>query len=588
MSSSGGVSLSIGVRERHCRRFSTQHLLELNDDERESNDAGQPPSFPASPPLSSKTKNGMLLPGTPPSVSTGRSNMTASASVPGNSSKKGTLMEITMHGGRFSRPELGEPGNQGLAEDPVDDRCLYCYECGCVVIDDCKKHPIVWIKNVAVEDCDATWSGNIDLCTCSDDGITHAKKTAPEEHICVSRSRIRSAGLGVWAEKEIPLGAIFGPYGGEVVDLDALSPENLEKRSRKGYAWLVRRNQFGTKDHIIDATNPVASNWLRFVNCARNGEEQTLVTIQYRGKIYYRACKTIPPNVELLTFYGEKFARQLGITCIDEIPAIPSEDPTKGNPPLESSERSANTSVRSSSSRFPRRLRCSLCGGRFASRTALKRHISSVHYELRDFPCEICGRAFTEKGHMRKHVETVHDQLRKYPCVSCGKAFGRSEHMKAHVKRVHKHLREHKCELCGKAFVDSTNLKRHDHSVHKKLRGFECEICGKAFSEKKSLERHIDCIHKQLRQFACELCGKTFTARGNLENHVDCMHKGIPKYACAICGKALSSDRSLERHVNGVHKKLREYTCEICGKAFTEKGSLNRHVVSVHKRTAGS
>ncbi|BHF57097.1 hypothetical protein SprV_0100003800 [Sparganum proliferum] len=224
----------------------------------------------------------------------------------------------------------------------VGRKAYNCYECESMVINSCKNHPIMWIKNVVVDDCDASSSGDIKSCTCSLDRTVHAKKTAPEEYVFVGRSSIRSAGLGVWAEKEIPLGTIFGPYGGEVVYLDALSPEDLEKRSRRGYAWLVRENLLGTKGHLVDATNPVSSNWLRFVNCARNDEEQTLVTIQYRGKIYYRACKMIPPNVELLTFYGEKFARELGIATADEM-LIPIDDATKDSLQHESGEKCADT-----------------------------------------------------------------------------------------------------------------------------------------------------------------------------------------------------------------------------------------------------
>ncbi|KAA3673029.1 uncharacterized protein DEA37_0010600 [Paragonimus westermani] len=82
-------------------------------------------------------------------------------------------------------------------------------------------------------------------------------------------------------------------------------------RSRGGYAWLVRNNLGGVKSHLVDARNPLQSNWLRFVNCARCDEEQNLVTIQYRGKIYYRACKDITSGSELLTYYGTEVSNFL-------------------------------------------------------------------------------------------------------------------------------------------------------------------------------------------------------------------------------------------------------------------------------------
>lgn len=53
---------------------------------------------------------------------------------------------------------------------------------------------------------------------------------------------------------------------------------------------------------------------LRYVNCARNDEEQNLVAFQYRGGIIYRCCRPIQPGQELLVWYEEEYAQDLGIT----------------------------------------------------------------------------------------------------------------------------------------------------------------------------------------------------------------------------------------------------------------------------------
>eukprot|EP00063_Salmo_salar_P031031 XP_014005866.1 PREDICTED: histone-lysine N-methyltransferase PRDM9-like [Salmo salar] len=50
-----------------------------------------------------------------------------------------------------------------------------------------------------------------------------------------------------------------------------------------------------------------------YVNCARSEEEQNLVAFQYRGEIMYRCCKPITVGEELLVWYGEEYARDLGI-----------------------------------------------------------------------------------------------------------------------------------------------------------------------------------------------------------------------------------------------------------------------------------
>ncbi|MBN3306089.1 PRDM9 methyltransferase, partial [Amia calva] len=53
---------------------------------------------------------------------------------------------------------------------------------------------------------------------------------------------------------------------------------------------------------------------LRFVNCTRNEEEQNVVAFQYHSQVYYRSFWPISPGCELLVWYGEEYARELGIT----------------------------------------------------------------------------------------------------------------------------------------------------------------------------------------------------------------------------------------------------------------------------------
>ena len=52
---------------------------------------------------------------------------------------------------------------------------------------------------------------------------------------------------------------------------------------------------------------------MRFVNCARNEDEQNILAYQYCGSIYYCTFKTIYPKSELLVRYGKKYAKELGI-----------------------------------------------------------------------------------------------------------------------------------------------------------------------------------------------------------------------------------------------------------------------------------
>ena len=53
---------------------------------------------------------------------------------------------------------------------------------------------------------------------------------------------------------------------------------------------------------------------MRFVNCARNEAEQNLISFQYHGDIYYRTIKHVTPGSELLVWYGEQYAMELGLS----------------------------------------------------------------------------------------------------------------------------------------------------------------------------------------------------------------------------------------------------------------------------------
>lgn len=63
---------------------------------------------------------------------------------------------------------------------------------------------------------------------------------------------------------------------------------------------------------------------MRFVNCSRCEDEQNLVAFQFRGNIYYRTYKPIPPGNELLVWYGESYAKELEILLDDKLVRDPN------------------------------------------------------------------------------------------------------------------------------------------------------------------------------------------------------------------------------------------------------------------------
>ena len=70
-------------------------------------------------------------------------------------------------------------------------------------------------------------------------GLTdRARRTCPEG-IIVTKSKIRSGGLGVWAEKDFVVNSVFGPYEGVAVHKDDL--QKLSMTFDGGYAWEVEK-----------------------------------------------------------------------------------------------------------------------------------------------------------------------------------------------------------------------------------------------------------------------------------------------------------------------------------------------------------
>lgn len=66
--------------------------------------------------------------------------------------------------------------------------------------------------------------------------------------------------------------------------------------------------------HYVDAQYSGCANWLCFVNCARNEMEQNLLAYQHEGNIFYKTTKPISKGTELLVWYGDEYAKELGIT----------------------------------------------------------------------------------------------------------------------------------------------------------------------------------------------------------------------------------------------------------------------------------
>ncbi|XP_030766845.1 histone-lysine N-methyltransferase PRDM9-like [Sitophilus oryzae] len=289
-----------------------------------------------------------------------------------------------------------------------EDRYIFCDNCNQEVLDYCQTcGMLVMIKDVPVPM-----------------GITdRAKKTVP--HIFeIKESTIH--GLGVFAARQLPCGLQLGPYEGTVTRIP----------STGGYSWKLRNGK------LVDAADETISNWMRYVNCAPHMKYQNVVAFQYKGELYYRTVRIIKKGEELLVYYGNSFAKELGIEPKKYFdPAVEIQ--------LKNSHCCRHCHVGLSSKKYldehERRCRfkyklvhtgeifsCQFCNvgmstddmrnnhEKYCSQRPMKKKMKpSSDDDSKRYSCEQCGYKSNIKGSMNRHMKIHDDHAEKFQCYQC-------------------------------------------------------------------------------------------------------------------------------------------------------------------------
>jgi len=233
-------------------------------------------------------------------------------------------------------------------------------------------------------------------------------------------------------EETIPMGIIFGPYGGPIIDI-----EEYESKRESGYAWELmdpeKRYVIGYVDPGHDGPPDPIEYIFALINSANCKEDQNIVSFQYRSQIVYRVCKEIPPGKELLTYYGDKYSEQLGIN---------PENYHAGK----------------------KKYACNQCERSFRHQPNLSRHIWAAH-KNRKFGCLLCDYQSNYKGDLKQHIEAVHEKV-KYRCHLCCSEFSEKGTLNQHIATVHQKLKLHHCSVCDKKFGQKGTADRHYKLVH--------------------------------------------------------------------------------------------------------------------------
>ncbi|XP_054719299.1 histone-lysine N-methyltransferase PRDM9-like [Uloborus diversus] len=401
-------------------------------------------------------------------------------------------------------PKRNIPTTSYKEEDiPSEDEFLYCDLCGDEYEGHCPVHgPMLLVCNQKVPK-----------------GVPGRAKEAPP-FLSVGYSGIRKAGLGIWSEKSLPQGTVFGPYKGDIT-------RERWKTKRSGYAWKTRKN--ARTNHFIEGADEKSSNWLRFVNCTNVEEKQNLVAFQFRKDIYYRTNKAVLEFTELCVWYGDACGREFGAQI----------------------ERKVSLSQEIRPREQPAGVECDLCHSLFSSSAMMEKH-------------------------RKKHPHIGKD--RRHCCPQCEYSTDVATNMKHHLA-AHDGVKPHECPVCFRAFTLKHNLVRHV-LTHIGIRPFRCGACGKGFTHKGNLRSH-ERIHSGEQPFLCPECGMRFRFQNNLTDHLR-THTGQKPYSCSHCPYRSAQSSDLRCHVIAHHSKAYPHVCEECGKGFVRPSHMIKHKTKAH------